>query len=69
MVRSRGVRRAFPDARNELTHEELLAVIAQLDVRARGLQAQRRDVTYRLEQLAREKQRLHGHLEALGRTA
>jgi hypothetical protein len=69
MVRSGGVRRAFPDAQNEVPHEVLLVALAQLDVRERGLQAQRRDVTYRLEQLAREKQRLQRHLEALGRTA
>ena len=48
---------------------EVQAVRCDPDARERGLQAQRRDVTYRLEQLAREKQRLQRHLEALGKTA
>jgi len=47
------------------TRAELLDQLAHLDARERGLRAQRSDVTYRLEQVLRERDRLRHHLASL----
>jgi hypothetical protein len=53
-----------PGARKKQTHEELLAALAQLDVRERRLRATRANITYDLEQVIGERMRLQRHLDS-----
>ena len=53
-----------PGARKKQPHEELLAALAQLDVRERRLRATWANITYDLEQVIGERMRLQRHLDS-----
>ncbi len=55
----------LPDNLQHLTREELAAQIARLDVRVRGVSAQRADLTHRLALLVCERERLERHLTSM----